>query len=77
MEADSWSRGDRSHKKQLRFLFPSIATNHSEPLMLVRGTGLHLYDAEGRECLDCPGGNPVSACAAKAATEMMSIVATI
>jgi len=46
-----------SHKKQLRFLFPSIATNHSEPLMLVRGTGLHLYDAEGREYLDFPGGN--------------------
>jgi alanine-glyoxylate transaminase/(R)-3-amino-2-methylpropionate-pyruvate transaminase len=58
-----------SHKKQLRSQFPSIATNHSEPLMLVRGTGLHLYDAEGREYLGFPGGNPVSACAAKATTD--------
>ena len=45
-----------SHKKQLRFLFPSIATYYSEPLMLVRGKGLHLYDAEGREYLDFFGG---------------------
>jgi len=43
-------------EKQQRFLFPAIATYYSEPLVLVRGKGMHLYDAQGREYLDFFGG---------------------
>ena len=45
-----------SLEKQKRFLFPAIATYYSEPLVLARGKGLHLYDTEGREYLDFFGG---------------------
>ena len=45
-----------SLERQKRFLFPAIATYYSEPLMLARGKGLHLYDTEGREYLDFFGG---------------------
>ncbi len=45
-----------SLERQKRFLFPAIATYYSEPLMLARGKGLHLYDTAGREYLDFFGG---------------------
>jgi 4-aminobutyrate aminotransferase-like enzyme len=45
-----------SLEKQKRFLYPAIATYYSEPLVLARGRGLHLYDTEGREYLDFFGG---------------------
>ncbi len=43
-------------EKQERFLFPSIITYYSEPLVVARGKDLHLYDTEGREYLDFFGG---------------------
>ncbi len=43
-------------EKQARFLFPSIITYYSEPLVVARGKDLHLYDTEGREYLDFFGG---------------------
>jgi len=43
-------------EKQARFLFPSITTYYSEPLILERGKGLYLYDTEGRAYLDFFGG---------------------
>ena len=43
-------------EKQAHFLFPSIATYYSEPLVVERGKGLYLYDTEGREYLDFFGG---------------------
>jgi 4-aminobutyrate aminotransferase-like enzyme len=42
--------------KQKEFLFPSILTYYSEPLVIERGKGLFLYDVEGREYLDFFGG---------------------
>ncbi len=43
-------------EKQKRFLFPSVMTYYSEPLVVVRGKGLYLYDDAGREYLDFFGG---------------------
>jgi 4-aminobutyrate aminotransferase len=42
--------------KQREFLFPSVITYYTEPLVLERGKGLHLYDIDGREYLDFFGG---------------------
>jgi 4-aminobutyrate aminotransferase len=42
--------------KQREFLFPSVITYYTEPLVLERGKDLHLYDIEGREYLDFYGG---------------------
>lgn len=42
--------------KQRKYLFPSVITYYSEPLVLERGKGLYLYDTEGREYLDFFGG---------------------
>jgi 4-aminobutyrate aminotransferase-like enzyme len=41
------------HKK---YLFPCVATYYEKPLTLVRGKGMHLIDAEGRDYLDFFGG---------------------
>ncbi len=48
--------GQQILEKQKDFLFPSIVTYYSEPLIVERGQGLHLYDLEGREYLDFFGG---------------------
>jgi 4-aminobutyrate aminotransferase-like enzyme len=48
--------GREIREKQRRFLFPSVITYYPEPLVIVRGKGLHLYDADGREYLDFFGG---------------------
>jgi 4-aminobutyrate aminotransferase-like enzyme len=42
--------------KQKAYLFPSVITYYSEPLVLDRGKGLLLYDVDGREYLDFFGG---------------------
>jgi len=42
--------------KQKTYLFPSVITYYSEPLVLDRGKGLLLYDVDGREYLDFFGG---------------------
>ena len=55
-EARATNRKDQILDKQKQYLFPSIITYYSEPLVLERGKGLHLYDIEGRDYLDFFGG---------------------
>jgi 4-aminobutyrate aminotransferase len=43
----------RKHKE---FLFPAVATYYQEPLALVRGEGMHVWDDAGNRYLDCFGG---------------------
>jgi 4-aminobutyrate aminotransferase-like enzyme len=43
----------RKHKE---FLFPAVATYYKEPLALVRGEGMHVWDDQGNRYLDCFGG---------------------
>src|SRR5213596_800144 len=42
--------------KHRRYLFPCVTTYYEEPLTLVRGEGLHVWDDAGRRYLDCFGG---------------------
>jgi len=43
-------------RKQKEFLFPAVATYYKEPLALVRGEGMHVWDDQGNQYLDCFGG---------------------
>ena len=43
----------RKHKE---FLFPCVANYYDEPIVLTRGKGTHVQDAEGRDYLDFFGG---------------------
>ncbi|HYN86088.1 MAG TPA: aspartate aminotransferase family protein [Pyrinomonadaceae bacterium] len=43
----------RKHKE---FLFPAVATYYQEPLALVRGEGMYVWDDAGTRYLDCFGG---------------------
>ena len=43
----------RKHKE---FLFPAVAAYYQEPLALVRGEGMHVWDDAGNRYLDCFGG---------------------
>ncbi|HEX5706922.1 MAG TPA: aspartate aminotransferase family protein [Pyrinomonadaceae bacterium] len=43
----------RKHKE---FLFPAVATYYQEPLALVRGEGMYVWDDTGARYLDCFGG---------------------
>src|SRR6266571_3312685 len=43
-------------EKHRRYLFPCVTTYYDEPLTLVRGEGLHVWDDAGRRYLDCFGG---------------------
>ena len=43
----------RKHKE---FLFPAVATYYQEPLALVRGEGMYVWDDSGNRYLDCFGG---------------------
>jgi len=43
----------RKHKE---YLFPAVATYYKEPLPLVRGEGMHVWDENGEKYLDCFGG---------------------
>ena len=43
----------RKHKE---FLFPAVATYYQEPLALVRGEGMYVWDEAGDRYLDCFGG---------------------
>jgi len=42
--------------KHRRYLFPCVTTYYEEPLTLVRGEGMHVWDESGRRYLDCFGG---------------------
>ncbi len=57
------SRADREGKRDLktrrsRVLSPTYELFYDEPLEIVRGAGTLLYDAEGREYLDCYNNVP-------------------
>ncbi len=43
-------------RKHREFLFPAVATFYREPLALVRGEGMYVWDEEGDRYLDCFGG---------------------
>ena len=43
-------------KKHKEFLFPAVATFYQEPLPLVRGSGMYVWDEKGDQYLDCFGG---------------------
>ncbi len=43
-------------RKHREFLFPAVATYYKEPLALVRGEGMYVWDEDGDRYLDCFGG---------------------
>lgn len=43
-------------ERKNRYLFPNVRTYYAEPLLLVRGRGVRVWDATGREYLDLFGG---------------------
>ncbi|HEV7396357.1 MAG TPA: aminotransferase class III-fold pyridoxal phosphate-dependent enzyme, partial [Pyrinomonadaceae bacterium] len=43
----------RKHKE---FLFPAVANYYQEPVALVRGEGVHVWDDQDNKYLDCFGG---------------------
>ena len=45
-----------SAEKHRRYLFPCATTYYEQPLTLVRGEGMHVWDDAGRKYLDCFGG---------------------
>src|SRR5437867_6430123 len=47
--------GDAAAKHR-RYLFPCVTTYYEEPLTIVRGQGMHVWDDAGRQYLDCFGG---------------------
>ncbi len=51
-EPKAVSAADKHH----RYLFPCATTYYAEPLTLVRGEGMHVWDDAGRRYLDCFGG---------------------
>ncbi len=42
--------------KHKEFLFPCVANYYKEPIVVVRGEGSHVFDADGRDYLDFFGG---------------------
>src|SRR5471030_713571 len=45
-----------SVQKHKEFLFPAVAMYYKEPLALVRGEGMYVWDEAGDKYLDCFGG---------------------
>src|SRR5256712_13084350 len=43
-------------EKHRRYLFPCVTTYYEQPLALVSGEGLHVWDDAGRRYLDCFAG---------------------
>jgi 4-aminobutyrate aminotransferase-like enzyme len=50
------SKAVSAAEKHRRYLFPCATTYYAEPLTLVRGEGVHVWDDAGRRYLDCFGG---------------------
>ncbi len=42
--------------KQREFIWPCVGTYYEDPLVLERGEGMHVWDADGNRYLDCFGG---------------------
>lgn len=45
-------------QRRARLLGPNMSTFYEEPVHLVRGQGVHLWDADGRQYLDCYNNVP-------------------
>lgn len=45
-------------QRRARLLGPNVSTFYDDPVHLVRGQGVHLWDAEGRQYLDCYNNVP-------------------
>ena len=43
-------------EKHKEFLFPAVATYYKDPLALVKGAGMHVWDDQNNRYLDCFGG---------------------
>jgi len=43
-------------QKQREYLFRCVSTYYQEPLVIERGEGMYVWDAQGRRYLDCFGG---------------------
>ena len=46
------SRSQEIHRGQQEYLFPCVGHLYQEPIVMVRGEGMKVWDAEGREYLD-------------------------
>jgi 4-aminobutyrate aminotransferase len=54
--AEQKSTPSETIRKHKEFLFPAVATYYAEPLALVRGEGMYVWDDAGNRYLDCFGG---------------------
>ncbi len=54
--AETKSEQSETVRKHKEFLFPAVATYYQEPLALVRGEGMYVWDDKGDRYLDCFGG---------------------
>src|SRR2546423_14362193 len=54
--AEEKQTGSETVRKHKEFLFPAVATYYQEPLALVRGEGMYVWDDAGNRYLDCFGG---------------------
>lgn len=54
--AETKSQQSETVRKHKEFLFPAVATYYQEPLALVRGEGMYVWDDAGNRYLDCFGG---------------------
>lgn len=52
------SAADLLMERRLKFLGPDVSTFYEEPVHLVRGEGVWVWDAEGRRYLDCYNNVP-------------------
>ncbi|HEX8708361.1 MAG TPA: aspartate aminotransferase family protein [Pyrinomonadaceae bacterium] len=55
-QKQSQSTPSETVRKHKEFLFPAVATYYQEPLALVRGEGMYVWDDAGNRYLDCFGG---------------------
>jgi 4-aminobutyrate aminotransferase len=54
--AEPQTQQSETIRKHKEFLFPAVATYYQEPLALVRGEGMYVWDDAGNRYLDCFGG---------------------
>jgi 4-aminobutyrate aminotransferase-like enzyme len=54
--AETQTRQSETIRKHKEFLFPAVATYYQEPVALVRGEGMYVWDDAGNRYLDCFGG---------------------
>ncbi|HEX8852006.1 MAG TPA: aspartate aminotransferase family protein [Pyrinomonadaceae bacterium] len=55
-KVESSTQQSETVRKHKEFMFPAVATYYEEPLALVRGEGMHVWDDAGNRYLDCFGG---------------------